>query len=275
MDVYYFGFHTTPAKINLGDLVPYLGYQNENVIKKTLANTTQLAKTIVRFPMRRHFKARFPYLNRRRLDEVVSTDTVFSSHMDISGFHCCQVFYGLASHMINVYGMRSKAEFPEVYMDFIRREGAPTALRRDNAKEEKSYKVIGINQTYVIEDQFSQPYNQQQNPVERHAIRWLKDHAKILMDRTGAPPDVWLQALTHLADIRNVTSHDSLRGKTPIAERHGDTPDISAFLQFRFWEKKVYFRQEINFPNTNERALPCTVPLRCHRRLLLVCRMLF
>jgi len=155
--------------------------------------------------------------------------------------------------MINVYGMRSKAEFPEVYMDFIRREGAPTALRRDNAKEEKSYKVIGINQTYVIEDQFSQPYNQQQNPVERHAIRWLKDHAKILMDRTGAPPDVWLQALMCLADIRNVTSHDSLRGKTPIAERHGDTPDISAFLQFRFWER-VYFRQETNFPNTNERA---------------------
>jgi hypothetical protein len=44
--------------------VDYLGYRPVNVIRKTLENTTQLATTILTFPMRRHVKSCFPHLNR-------------------------------------------------------------------------------------------------------------------------------------------------------------------------------------------------------------------
>ena len=246
-------FKVEPKKTDYAAIRPYLGFQSIETIKKTIQNTTQMAKTILRFPLRCHVKARYPYLNRRRLNEKVSTDTVFSNHTDVTGYSCCQVFYGMASHMINVYGMNSKGEFPDIYRYFLQQEGAPIALRRDNAKEEKSWTVIDINRKNDTQDEFSQEYNQQQNPVEGHAIRWLKDHTKILMDRVGAPPDVWLQAFMYLADIHNISANDALRGNTPIAARHGNKPDISAFLQFYFWQK-VLFRQEVSFPNSNERA---------------------
>jgi hypothetical protein len=43
--------------------VEYLGYRPVDIVRKTLENTSQLAKTILQFPMRRHVKARFPWLN--------------------------------------------------------------------------------------------------------------------------------------------------------------------------------------------------------------------
>jgi hypothetical protein len=43
--------------------VEYLGYRPINVIRKTLERTSQLATTILQFPMRRHIKSRFPHLN--------------------------------------------------------------------------------------------------------------------------------------------------------------------------------------------------------------------
>jgi hypothetical protein len=45
------------------DYVEYLGYRPVNIIRKTLENTSQLAHAILQFPMRRHVKARFPWLN--------------------------------------------------------------------------------------------------------------------------------------------------------------------------------------------------------------------
>ena len=47
---------TIPAKINYNKLAPYMLYRSKQVIRKTLENTTQLAKAIVHSPMRRHFK---------------------------------------------------------------------------------------------------------------------------------------------------------------------------------------------------------------------------
>ena len=74
-----------------------------------------------------------------------------------------------------------------VYRDFIRDHGAPSALRRDNAKEEQSEEVKEINREFMIKDQMTEAYHPQQNPVESNAIRYLKAQIHVLMDRTGAP----------------------------------------------------------------------------------------
>eukprot|EP00978_Attheya_sp_CCMP212_P040574 scaffold222728_cov27-Attheya_sp.AAC.1 len=185
--------------------------------------------------MRRHLKARNPCFNVKRLDESVSTDPIFSSYRDVSGTTCGQVFFGMSSKVFNIYGMRGKGQFPKAYLGFIRHEGAPRVLRQDNTKEENSEEVKNINRKYIIADQFSEPHNQQQNPGELNAIKWLKQHAQVLMDRVNAPPDVWLQACTYLADIHNISANDGINDEIPLQRRHGTTPDISAFLQFVFW----------------------------------------
>ena len=114
-------------------------------------------------------------------------DTMFAGTTAIGGFTCAQVLYGTTSRVINVYGMKSKSEFPAVYADFLRNEGIPTVLHWDNAPEEQSQAVTTMNRKYLIKDEYSETDNQQQNPVELNAIKWLKKHVQLLLDRTNAP----------------------------------------------------------------------------------------
>ena len=161
-----------PKEIDPKLFRPYLGYRPLNVIKKTLQKTTQMAKMTIRHPMRRHVKSRFPYMNVTRIDEPVSTDPMFSNCRSIYyGYTAAQIFYGTKSHTIIVYGIKSKGEIPKVYRDFIREHGAPSALRRDNAREEQSEEVKEINREFVVKDQLTEPYHPQQNPVKSNAIR--------------------------------------------------------------------------------------------------------
>ena len=60
------------------------------------------------------------------------------------------MYFGLQSHCINVYGFKSKGEFPKNYKDFIREHGAPSTLRRDNAKEEQSEEVLRMQRQMYI-----------------------------------------------------------------------------------------------------------------------------
>jgi hypothetical protein len=48
-------------------------------IKKTLAATTQFARSIGRIPFRKHFKTRWPAANVNRLNDDVATDTFFQT----------------------------------------------------------------------------------------------------------------------------------------------------------------------------------------------------
>ncbi|MGH3053536.1 MAG: hypothetical protein ACRDL7_00985, partial [Gaiellaceae bacterium] len=62
-----------------------LGWKPLDVVKATIAATTQLATNVVRYPMRQHFKARFPALNVARLREIFATDTFFASTPALGG----------------------------------------------------------------------------------------------------------------------------------------------------------------------------------------------
>eukprot|EP00934_Nitzschia_sp_Nitz4_P004970 Nitzschia sp. Nitz4//scaffold619_size2308//700//2068//NITZ4_009297-RA/size2308-processed-gene-0.3-mRNA-1//1//CDS//3329555649//4960//frame0 len=219
---------------------PFLGQPNPDVLKHTLMATTQLADPPHYTPLRRYLRSRFPFLNRHRLQETVSTDPIFANTQDVNGRTCAQVFYGTCSRFINVYGMRSKGEFPLIYKDFLREEGIPSVLMRDNVKEEKSPAIQELNRTYLVKDRFCGPENPWQNHVEGHAIRVLKARVATLLARTGAPSIVWCDALHYLADLHNITSRDDLRWRTPYERRcfrclH--TPDISAYLQYQSYEK--------------------------------------
>jgi hypothetical protein len=235
-------------------LQPFLAYRPLDIVKKTLEHTTQLAKSSIKYPLQRHFKARNPFSNVHRLDETVSTDPIFANCKSIyDNFTGAQVYYGLSSHNIQVYGIKSKGEFPQTYRDFIREEGAPSTLRRDNAKEEDSEEVKGIQRNLLVQDQFSEPHHQHQNPVEGGAIKWLKAASHRLLDRTGAPDSAWYLALKYLADIHNI-SYDRTIGMTPYQKRHGRTPDISAYLQHTFWSPILYYDHEETWPATKERT---------------------
>ena len=156
--------------------------------------------------------------------------------------------------MINVYGMRSKSNFPEVYRDFIREHGCPSALRRDNAKEEQSEEIMKIHRELFIKDQFTEPYNPQQNPVELRAIKYLKEHSHTLLDGTGAPESCWFLAIKYIADVHNISADPTLKNQVPITVRTGVTKDISVWLHFSFWQPVLYLDHEETWPASKERT---------------------
>jgi hypothetical protein len=237
-------------------LRPYLSYRPLEIVKSTLERTTQMAKMIIRHPLTRHVKSRFPHMNVTRIDEPVSTDPMFANCRSIyHGYTAAQVFYGTKLHTMFVYGIKSKADFPRVYRDFIRDQGAPSALRRDNAKEEQSELVMDINREFMIKDQLTEPYHPQQNPVETNAIRYLKGQIHILLDITGAPDSAWYMAAKYIADINNICLDASLPNRiTPLQYQKGVTPDISAYLQFTFWQPVLYLDHEAIWPSSKERS---------------------
>jgi hypothetical protein len=47
---------------------------------------------------------------------------------------------------------------------------------------------------------------------------------------------------------------ETLGWKSPHEKQHGYTPDISALLAFRFFEKIYYLDAEVSYPNSNEKA---------------------
>src|SRR5688500_12220916 len=99
----------------------------------------------------------------------------------------------------------------------IRDQGAPSALRRDNAREEQSEMVKDINREFIIIDQYTEPYHPQQNPVEFSIIKCLKSQVMIVLDQTGAPDSLWYKAAQYKVNIHNICSDGSFSDNmTPL-----------------------------------------------------------
>jgi hypothetical protein len=109
----------------------YMGYRPLEIVKRTLQNTTQLAKTVIHHPIQRHRQSCFKHLKFPTLGEVVAMDTYYGLVRDVSGWVYGQIYYGCTSHYINVYGMKAKSDAPKTYKAFLRDEGSPTKLHCD------------------------------------------------------------------------------------------------------------------------------------------------
>jgi hypothetical protein len=161
-------------------------------------------------------------LRHKRLNEVFATDTYFSRVKSIERYYCAQVFFGMTSKMLYVARMKTESEFPDVYLDFIRLCGIPSALRRNNAKSEMSHRVRQIHHDLVIADQWTEPHSPRQNPAELNGVKYLKSHAQVLLDRTGAPYTLWFLAQDYLAHVHNLSANRQINWKIPEEISRGE-----------------------------------------------------
>ena len=72
------------------------------------------------------------------------------------------------------------------------------------------------------------------------------------MDHTGCPSHLWLYCVYYVCDILNFTAHKKLNWRTPFEKAFGQTPDISPYLYFTFFEA-VYYYDNDTYPETRER----------------------
>ena len=138
-------------------------------------------------------------------------------------------------------------------MTFIRKWGAPSGLLSDNARVEVGKAVKEVLRKYNIKDLQTEPHHPNQNPAERR-IGELKQTTNIIMDRTGAPSCLWYLCTIYVTYLLNRMAHKNLIFRTPLEIATGETPDISALLQFHFYQP-VFYYEKINssFPDSKER----------------------
>ena len=100
----------TTQPIDFEKLRPYFGWVNKHT---------------TRYPMRKHFKSRFPAFNIPRRSEEVATDTIFSDTPAIdSGVTMAQIVVGKRTLVTDVYPLKSQKQFVNTLEDNIRFRGA-------------------------------------------------------------------------------------------------------------------------------------------------------
>ena len=157
---------TKPQEEDYQHYQPFLGWKPLEVIKKTFAATTQWAAVSFSPPLKRHYKSRFPALNKPRLREMFCTDTWFGSTPAMGGFTCAQLYYGVKSKFIALYPMTTESQGPESLEDLCRDRGAPIKLKNDQAQMEIGKTWTAICRKYNIAQCTTEAHMPWQNEAE-------------------------------------------------------------------------------------------------------------
>ena len=89
----------------------FLGWIPAATIQDTFKGTTLWAQYTGTYPLRKHFKSRFPALNVQRRNGPVATDTIFSDTPAVdNGSTCAQIFVGTESLVTDAYGIKSDGD---------------------------------------------------------------------------------------------------------------------------------------------------------------------
>jgi len=237
----------------------HLYLTDDETLDRTLQGTTQLA-ALEHNPeltkVKQHGKRRLHKLSQRKIKETFYTDPIVSALTceSVRGYKYTQVFIGKRSHYIYVYHLKKKSEYyPEALCNFITYVGIPEKIISDNAGEEVQKDVKTYLAKLGIKMGNSEPHHQQQNFAEQ-AVRDLKSLFYRIMSTSGAPQKYWCYALEYATELMNCKARKSLQWRTPAEYIQGDTPDISQFYQFMFWQKVRFVNPGITFPNNEDNA---------------------
>ena len=219
----------------------------ENTIKVTSQKFIRSAL----HPIERRFKTKNVALKYNHLKCRFSSDTFFSNTKSILQNTCAQLFitdFGYAKFT----PMRLKSEAPQALKELIQDVGIPSEIHTDGAKEltQGSWKQIcqesGIR---VTQTEKNSPW-QNRTEVE---IRELKKHVRRFMTKTQTPLVLWDFCCSYAVELRNRLARPlpQLHGRTPYEVLTGNTPDISEYLEFSWYQPIWYYEPEV-FPEQSK-----------------------
>ena len=208
-----------------------IGY---NKAKCTMECTTQHGTRQSVHPLTRRYRTDLLQLKYRRLSDVWYTDTLFSKVKSLKGNTCAQLFTN--GSFLWIYPMQSKSEVSDALIMFMEDVGIPRKLIFDGSQEQngpnsKFMRTVKRNQIMWSN---TEPYSQWQNRAEL-GVREVKTKVKHRRCRRKVPRRLWDFQFKHAAEVMNYTFKKNI-GVTPYELVTGDTPDISEYLDFGFWD---------------------------------------
>ena len=205
--------------------------------RQTLRVTTQLGVRQAVHPLTRRYRTDLMQQNVKRLNTTFYTDTLFCPIKSINGNSCAQVFTN--QHMVRVHPMASKAEAGIALKAFIADVGAPHKMIFDGAREQTGPKTEFQRQIrrHEIQTHHNEPYTSKQNRAEDQ-IGVLRRRWKRRMAKKHVPRALWDYGLIYESEILTRMARGD---RTGYEEVTGETPDISEWLDFEFYDLVWYW----------------------------------
>jgi hypothetical protein len=217
--------------------------------KRTLQVTTQKGVRTVLHPLTRRYRTRQSHLRFPTIRTKVYTDTMFSSVTSIRQYKCAQVFTTNTAYS-RVYPLQSKQNAPDALMKWIQDVGVMSDLVYDGSKEQGGGKHWReIEQRHHIQRHVTEPHSQWQNRAEGE-IREIKKSVRHRLQASRAPKRLWCFCTEWVLAVRRLTalSLPALNGRVATELLEGETPDISEYAQFDWYEPVWFIDPTSSFP---------------------------
>ena len=211
--------------------------------KMTLEATTQHHSRSAVMPLSRRYRMDRMF-EPKRLRCEMATDTMDPRCDGMHGTRYCQVF-GSRHMFAEAYPITKKSDCHEALNTFLRDYGAPDSMIMDGSKEQtqKNTKFQATLRKNNVLPIITLPARPNHNPSES-VIRELRKKWYRAVFRTNCPRALWSYGLPHFAKLMQLTASNAanLNGRTPLEFVTGETPDISQYLDFG-WYDWVWYKE--------------------------------
>ena len=210
-----------------------------NTAKNTLLASTQNNLRQPVHPITRRFRTDLSTLRYRRLNERWYSDTLFSKVKSLQGHTCAQIFN--SKSFVKIVPMKSEKEAGRSLKTFNEDVGVPNHITVDGAKAQVSpntdfAKQCSFTNTHIHR---IEPYTPNQNFAET-VIGWMKKRWRNQKRNKDIPNRLWDYSLMYETELFNLIARGNDK-RTGYERVTGDTPDISEYLDYEFYDWVYYW----------------------------------
>ena len=207
--------------------------------RNTLKATTQYGIRHAVHPLSRRYRTDILQSKRKRLNDTFYSDTMFSGIKSIRGNTCAQLFTN--RKFVHLEPIARKAQAGEALYSMIDEVGIPDKMVFDGAKEQTGQRseFMRALRKYRVAHWQTEPYTPWQNRAEDQ-IREVRRRWKLMRQRKRIPTRLWDYAMVHISKLMNMTARGP-SGRTGHEEITGETPDISEYVDFDFYDWVWYW----------------------------------
>jgi len=215
---------------------------------KTIQVTTQKGIHMSVHPLHARYRTKQAHLQYDQLGGRHGrfyTDTMFANIKSTRGNDMAQIYVN-DINFTRLFPIRAKSEVGDTLLGFIRDVGIPSEIVSDYAKETMGAKFKTVGDDHQIPRNVTEPYSPWQNRAESEVKRAVRR----VMQRANSPQRLWDYCAVHQAELHCLTATDlyHLHGRTPYEIVTGNTPDISEYCQY-WWYEPIHYLEQINaFP---------------------------
>ena len=199
--------------------------------------TTQCLMRSAILPLARWYRADRMFIQ-PRIRGTIYTDTMNGRYKSLDGNKYAQVFAN-ESFFAAAYPMEHKSSASQALKQYISDFGIPDKLVCDGAAEQvgKWTEFQSTVRKHAIDLHVTEPHRHNQSKVEG-VVREIRERWFRIMLKKKVPRQLWDYGVKWVCKVMQHTASTSgdLFGRTALEQPTGETPEISEYLDFTFYD---------------------------------------